>query len=842
MDLDLPKSAGVAETAANCEAVLTLTDMLPKQCQQDFTVLSRFIRETITHPPPADAVSPVAFREVLLTGATGFIGRYLLRDLIKQNPGLVVHCLVRADDTVDGEEERLQAVLQKTGLLEEIDWSRVRVIVGDMNEHRFGLIEDDFTDLCQRIDAVYHFAADLSLAANYLQLRRTNVFSIRNIIELSLTSRFKPTFFASTLGVFPEYFCSFGREFETRQIEDEVQPDIELMKRHFPLGLIGYPWSKLVSEQALLFANALGMPLAIFRLPITGIATSGYINPTDIIVRLGAAATQVEMTPPGFWARKDGEPVDTLAEICMGISMNPQRQHLIYHCSNPEPEQYDIAPADVGMYLKEASYMEFKRACQALGRKSPLDGHWTLIDHFSKYWFYEREPRTSSQINDLAVRTDYPKSIRWQSGLTKVMRMWEWMADPENNWPHPQPKFKLDYDLLVERAKSYAESMNVSFKDTYPDWMLQGLKQVVDSLNLPKNKLRQSRRGLAVFQISRLLRENAELVRERILHPEIEQERITRPVFILGMNRTGTTFLHRLMSRDPRFWALRTYELFTTVLPDADSASVAGSAGDSRRQFARDFFEATNLQENFAGIHHFDLDEPEEDQKLLALAFASWTSVMLRPSMRHNEWLEKIGSKYAYPHHYKILQYFNWQRRLVESTLSSKQWLLKKPSHLMELDHLFRTYPDAWFIQTHRAPNEFMGSWLSLVQKVRLQMFESQSRYDLGVDQLTLMSGMLNRAIDFRTRHPELEDRWIDINFNDFVQDPMNTVSGIYEKFGWSLIPNAVEKMENWIKQQEEQRKREVRHRYDIADYGLTSTQVDAAFENYLEFVKHLDF
>ena len=841
MDSDLPKSEGVAETAANRKAILTLTDMLPPQCRQDFTILRRFTRESITHPPPVDAVSPVAFQEILLTGATGFIGRYLLRDLLQQNSGLVVHCLVRADCTDEG-KERLQTVLQKADLLEEIDWHRVRVIVGNINEHHFGLNEEDFAHLCRRIDAVYHFAATLSLAANYLQLRRINVFSIRNIIELSLTTRFKHVYFASTLGVFPEYFCSFGREFETSQIEDEAQPDIELMKRHFPLGLIGYPWSKLVSEQALLFANTLGMPLAVFRLPITGIATSGFINPTDIVIRLSAAATQVEMTPPGFWARKHGDPVDTLAEICMGISMNPKRQHLFYHCCEPEPGHYDLDPLDMGMCLKEVSYSEFKQACLARGRKSPVDGHWALIDHFSKYWFYDREPRKLSQINDLAIRKDYPNPIHWPNSLTKVVRVWDWMTDHKNKWPYSLPKFKLEYDLLVERAKTYAEEMDVPFEDTYPDWMLQGLQHVVDALNSPKIILRQSRRGLTIFRISRLLRENAELARERILHPEIESEQIRKPVFILGINRTGTTFLHRLVSRDPSFWALRTYELFYSVLPNADYASVAGTINDTRRKSLQDFFEATEIPKIFAGTHPFDVDEPEEDIKFLALAFASWTSNFIWPtSSQHNEWLEKIGSKHAYRYHRRVLQHFNWQRKMVESTQNSKQWLLKMPNHLMELDNLIKNYPDACFIQTHRAPNEFMGSWMSLVEKFRLQTLESQARDDLGIEQLNLMSNMMNRAIDFRTRHPELDNRWIDINFHDFVQNPMNVVSDIYEKFDWPLTPSALDKMENWIKQQNEQRQREVRHRYDLADYGLSPTEVDAAFEHYLEFVKQLD-
>lgn len=843
MESHLSKTEDFVKTTVSDGTVPDLTGSLPPQCRQDVNILRRFVRETITYPPPSDAVSPAEFREVLLTGATGFFGRYLLNGLLRQNAELVVHCLVRAK-SIDEAEMRLRTVLQKANLWEESDWHRIRVIVGDINKHHLGLNEEEFSNLCQRIDAIYHFSATLSLVASYFQLRGNNVFSIRNIIELSLTKRLKHVFFASTLGVFPEYFCSFGREFETMQIKDESQPSIELMKRHFPPGLIGYPWSKLVSEQALLFAHAAGIPLAIFRFPTTGVATDGYVKPTDIVARLCAAVIQVEMTPPGFDKQKVGDPVDVLTEICIGISMNPKRQHLIYHCCEAEPRLDDLDPADMGLHLKKVSYSEFKRACLACGDISPLDGHWILVDHFSKYWFYDRESRKSSQIDDRAIRNDYPNSIHWPNGLTKFIRAWEWTADPENEWPYSQPNVQLDYELLVERARSYAESMDVLFEDTYPDWMLQGLQHGVESLKSSQVKLREPRHGLFVLQICKLLRENAELARERKLHPEIDNERIIKPVFIVGINRTGTTFLHRLMSRDPRFWTLRTFELSSSVLHDANYASVAGTAEDPRRIFMQEYLEATNLPEYFAGIHHLDVDEPGEDFKLLALAFASWTSNVVRYSPRHNEWLEKTGSMHAYPYHSRVLQHFNWQRRLIESTQTDKQWLLKMPFHLMELENLIETYPDACFIQTHRSPKEFMGSWMNLVEKIRLRMwkFEPQLRYDLGIEQLNLMSDMMNRAIDFRTRHPELENRWMDINYYDFVKNPMKFVSKIYEKFNWPLESSAYDKMENWRKQQDKHRKQEVRHQYNLADYGLTPTGVDSAFEDYLKFIKQLDF
>ena len=835
------KTGGVSETRANHGSVTSLPGTLPPQCRGDVNALRRFVHEIITSSTPADAVSPSDFKEVFLTGATGFVGRYMLHCLLRQNPELIVHCLVRAD-SVDEGELRLQTVLQKAELWEEIDWHRVRVIVGDINEHHFGLVEEDFADLCRRIDAIYHFSAILSLAADYSKLRSTNVFSIRGIIELGLTTRFKHVFYASTLGIFPEYFCTFGLEFDNSRIKDESQPNIDLMKRHFPLGLIGYPWSKLVSEQALLFAHAAGMPLAIFRLPITGVATSGCVNPTDLVTRTIAATIQVEMTPPGFRTREFGDPVDVLADICAGISMNPGRQHIIYHCCESKPKREEADSADFGIYQKEVSYPEFKRACLARGRESPLDGHWMLMDHFSKYWFYEREPLEWSHIEDQAVRNDYPNSIQWPSGITKLYRAWDWMADPENNWPYSLPKVRLEYDLLVERARSHAESMGVHFDKTYPDWMLEGLWHSVESMNSTQAEFQESRHSIAVFQLSSSLRENAELARERNLYPEIEDEQIVKPVFIVGVNRTGTTFLHRLMYRDPRFLAVRTFEMFSSVIPSANYASIAGTVDDPRRKFALKHFEATGLQENFAGMHPMEIDEPTEEFKLLALAFATWLSNVALVSPKQNEWLEKTGSMYAYPHHRLVMQHFNWQRRMTESDQTEKQWLFKMPFHLMEMDNLIQTYPDACFIQTHRPPREFIGSWLNIVEnyRSRLWKFNPQSRYEFGIEQLNFMSDMMNRAIDFRIRRPDLEDRWIDINYYDFIRSPMKIVSDLYEKFGWPLEPSAFERMDNWRKRQAEQRKREVLSQYDLADYSLTPTMVDTAFENYLNFVEQL--
>ncbi len=164
------------------------------------------------------------------------------------------------------------------------------------------------------------------------------------------------------------------------------------------------------------------------------------------------------------------------------------------------------------------------------------------------------------------------------------------------------------------------------------------------------------------------------------------------------------------------------------------------------------------------------------------------------------------------------------------------QWIFKMPFHLMELETLIETYPDALFIQTHRTPAEVMGSWNSLVERARSVAMEPLYGRDTGAEQLAFMSGMLNGATRFRSAHPELEHRWVDVAYVDLIRDPMKVVRDIYSRFGWPLEQTAVDEMEDWLSWQEDLRRREKRHSYLLKDFGLTAGQVNAAFAPYLDF------
>ena len=177
----------LAASAAD-RRVAPLTGTLPPQCQRDLDGLRAFVRRAIGDGNPAPAVPVAEVREVLLTGATGFVGRFVLRDLLCLEGDLVVHCLVRASDGEHG-LQRLRAAMEEAEIWDEAYAARIRAVEGDLCEARFGLGSDRFDDLARRIDAVHHFAAEVSLSTSYRAIRRTNAFSMRNVLDLCLQTR-----------------------------------------------------------------------------------------------------------------------------------------------------------------------------------------------------------------------------------------------------------------------------------------------------------------------------------------------------------------------------------------------------------------------------------------------------------------------------------------------------------------------------------------------------------------------------------------------------------------------------------------------------------------------------
>jgi thioester reductase-like protein len=758
----------------------------------------------------------------------------VLRDLLLQNDRAIVHCLVRAESPAQG-LERIRAALRSAEIWDEDYAVRLQVWPGDICRPHLGLTDEDFDRLCDEIDAVYHLAADLTLLGSYLAMREANTRSVAGILELALRRRTKHLFYASTMGVFPQYFCNFANEFSDRGINDEAQPDLATMKSIFPPELVGYPWSKLVVEQSLLFGRNLGLPTAIMRLPQTGVAAStGHIQRNDIKVRILMAVLDVGLVPSGFTLRWT-EPVDTVSELLTTISRNPARRHCIYHLVNPTPSNHGLELADFGLQARECSYQEFRRACQARGPRSPLSGHWPLIDHFAGYWFAPDDgasagARHAPPTTNGTVMIDAPRHPAWPGLITIMSRSLGWITRHEKTWPYHRPSVSLDGASLVRRAEHFAKRLDVPFDDAYPPALLAGLDRLISALRAPTARIRQDRLPAITFELGRKLWNRAALTSEYLRFSAIARESLERPVFVLGINRTGTTFLHRLLAQSERFWAVYPHELAHTALP-------LDERQEARHDSTDDLLAASGVVGAMRGIHAVEAGEPEEDFAFLEQSFASWTYPLRYHVPDYAQWLAGQPGDFAYRGHSRALQHLSWQRG-TRLGAPSRQWLLKMPFHLAELETLVTTYPDAVFIQTHRDPQEFMPSWLSLAESVRSLAAHSPDRAALGLEQLEFLSRMLEDAMRFRAANPHLEHRFVDVSYLDLVLDPIGTVQEIYRRSGWTLDDTS---RKATIRRQAEQavrRSTESRHRYSLQTYGLTSDQVETSFEHYTQFVR----
>ena len=803
---------------------------LPTVCRRDVETLTTRIRATRERRDPLDPRSPGAFRQVLVTGATGFIGRFLVNALLADDPELRVACLVRARDEAEG-LDRVRDALVRGEQGGEAALDRVRPILGDVVRPRFGLAPARYETLSREVDAIYHLAADLRLAAPYESLRATNVAGSGHVLDLAVRGRCKHVFFASSLGVFPQYFRTFSDPGD-RPVREGERPDPDDMRRTFPPGLMGYPWTKLVVEEILRALAADGLPVAVLRLPQTGKTSHGPAQPQDIQARIVAAMADVGLAPDLGKKLLFSEPADILGQAIAAISRRSNRRHLVYHCCEHEPGVLDFAPEDFGVALRKVSYDEFRTACRARGERSPLHAHWGLLDHMARWWFAPAAPRSTLPVEATALEADLGAELRWPGPLTREIRWIEWSNAHPDRWPLPLPKCRLDAEHLFARGWERAEREGLEFADACSETAAEALRRTVEGLLDPVARLRPARMATAAWLLGDSLRRAVDLAAELRDHPEIEAEPLRRPVFIVGMGRTGTTLLHRLLARDPRFQTLSSAEL-QEPFPHRH-AGAADPGGFALARF-RDLTEATGVAGALGGVHGIRPDEPEEDFALLRPSFRYWGSLLFcRMPEWYVDWLAASDMTEPYSLHATALRYF--QRRRGPAA-RERTWLLKTPLHLLELDALLARYPDAVFIQTHRDPRRIVGSWCSLMERLHALAGEPYPRDALGREQLALIRRMMERSAAFRRAHPELVSRWIDVPYAELVADPAATAARIRERLGWAVDPQVERDTRQWLAADLATRRTEPSHRYHHADYGIDDAMIDDAFRSYDELV-----
>ena len=306
-------------------------------------------------------------------------------------------------------------------------------------------------------------------------------------------------------------------------------------------------------------------------------------------------------------------------------------------------------------------------------------------------------------------------------------------------------------------------------------------------------------------------------------HPQVRDEVVARPVFIVGLPRTGTTALHHMLNQDPVNRTLRLWEAQNPV-PPPETATYTTDPRIARQQ------EGVALTETFLPgfltTHLIDASEPDECYMLLNRNFMSveYSAMFHIPS--YANWL------YSNLCHRDSYAYHKLQLQLLQSRHPG-HWVLKAPFHQLGLAEILKYYPDAIIVQTHRAPMSFVASGCSFSELLRKSGSDHSDKAEVGRDWMEMLEIYTHTFEADRARlEPEFPGQFLDLHHDDFVADPWPAIESIYRLRGLSLDTHGRAAMAQWLAQHPQGK--HGKHEYRLEDYGITRAEVQALFNDYV--------
>lgn len=358
----------------------------------------------------------------------------------------------------------------------------------------------------------------------------------------------------------------------------------------------------------------------------------------------------------------------------------------------------------------------------------------------------------------------------------------------------------------------HEEAMAASGLDDFGDRdYLEGLTRLVEEVaneQADDNDAQSAATFAALTQLTeRLCSEEA--WRHR---PEVLDAPVPAPVIIAGIPRTGTTALHKLLSMDERFQVLQNWILHRPMVrPPRDRWEDEPGYQAALVRFAA----APEV------IRKFHLVEPHEADECLGIMAQSFVSNMFGSRQHLPDYDNWFLTSDMTP---SFARYAN-QLRLIGAD-DPRPWLLKNPSHIFSLDELFRVFPDATVIQTHRHPSEAIGSLVSLLMGLTGGTDDPLRRAER---ELRMWGEATRRADKARIGR---EERFCDVDYRAMTTDPLATAEAIYERLGIELTEAARRRMTTWIADNPQAKHGE--HRYNPSALGVTPQAVDSHFADYI--------
>ena len=321
--------------------------------------------------------------------------------------------------------------------------------------------------------------------------------------------------------------------------------------------------------------------------------------------------------------------------------------------------------------------------------------------------------------------------------------------------------------------------------------------------------------------------------------PQVEKINVPSPVFVMGLPRTGTTLLHRLLSLDPQVRAPLMWELLAPVPKNdvlGDDMEKMEQDRSSRARFVRNLMKTRKSMGDKAleHIHEVEWDLPEECFLALSDEMPSLVQYFYAEYMHPEISLPLIRKQMvsAYTHYKKYLQLLSFQ---IGEEVDPRRFMLKCPVHLFYPKEIAEVFPDAKLIWTHRHPISAVPSMCSLLKSLHKLYYENECRddHELGKSLLKISETLLETA-PVHIRESKLP--CADVIYNDLVKDPIQAVKNIYLQFGWNFTAEYENVLKNHLaddkKHREEVKAKKVLqgnanlHTYTPEEFGITAEEL----------------
>jgi hypothetical protein len=340
----------------------------------------------------------------------------------------------------------------------------------------------------------------------------------------------------------------------------------------------------------------------------------------------------------------------------------------------------------------------------------------------------------------------------------------------------------LQVEDLIVRARKQS-----GYSDFGGTGFVEPLRRLLAACSAPEADLsligRLATRWDVVRFLSNLLRFRAEEAR----HPEIAGQKIEQPIFITGLPRSGTTFLHRLMMTDPVNRAPLVWE---TISPWPNASGPDRRAANVARQLK--MFEW--LAPEFRALHPLDATSPQECSEITAHVFRSLRFDTNYHLPAYRRWLDADVGRHlpAYQFHRRFLSHLQFQDR------KAGRWVLKCPEHVFALRAIRTVYPDARLIFVHRDPVKVLLSVAHLTEVLRRPFTRQLDPKVIGRDEsarwLAGAERMMQTGDDAGLPEPVCH-----VHHMDLISDPVATVDGVYRHFGMRLPDAAATSIERYV-------------------------------------------